>query len=119
MIFICDDEAEIMRYLDKLLRRNGYGVETFARGSDLLMRLEEMVADSCDAILLDVRMPDMDGFKILKHLRKEYPNVPVILMTGNGTIDDAVQAVELGAFDYLTKPFPRDKILNVIGRAVT
>jgi len=114
-VFICDDEAEILRYLDKLLRKNCYYVETFLRGSDLLKRLESLLSVSCDAILLDVRMPDMDGLQILKHLRKEFPSVPVILMTGHGTIDDAVQAIKLGAYDYLTKPFPKEKILEVLG----
>lgn len=115
-VFICDDEAGILRYLDKLLRKNGYDVETFLRGGDLLEAMSEV---RCDVILLDVRMPDLDGLQILMQLCKEYPNVPVLLMTGHGTMNDAVQAIKLGAFDYLTKPFPLDKILEVIGRAVS
>lgn len=113
-IFICDDEAEILRYLDKLMRRSGYNVETFLRGQDLLKRLEEFITVKCDAILLDVRMPDMDGYKILKQLCKEYPTVPVILMSAHGTVDDAVQAIKLGANGYITKPFSLDKILHLI-----
>lgn len=115
-VFICDDEAGILRCLDKLLRKNGYAVETFLQGGDLLEAMSEF---SCDVILLDVRMPDLDGLQILTQLCREYPKVPVLLMTGHGTMNDAVQAIKLGAFDYLTKPFALDKILEVIGRAVS
>ncbi len=118
-VFICDDEVEILRYLEKLLRRNGYTVETFRHGHDLLKRVAVSGILDCDALLMDVRMPNMDGLQILKQLSREYPKVPVLLMTGHGTMNDAVQAIKLGAFDYLTKPFPLHKILEVIGRAVS
>jgi len=115
-VFVCDDEADILRYLDKLLRANGYQVETFLRGSELLERVKSLEAAECDVILQDVRMPDMDGLQVLKQLRRKRMEVPVVIMTAHGTIDDAVQAIKLGAYDYITKPFPKEKLLTVLER---
>ncbi|MDD2852975.1 MAG: sigma-54 dependent transcriptional regulator [Desulfuromonadaceae bacterium] len=115
-IFICDDEAEILRYLDKLLRATGYAVETFPRGADLLMRLENTVAMPCDVILQDVRMPDLDGLQMLDQLCKRWPDIPVVMMTAHGTIDDAINAIKQGAYDYITKPFPKEKLLSMLER---
>jgi two-component system response regulator HydG len=115
-IFICDDEAEILRYLDKLLRVSGYMVETFSRGADLLARLESAGAAPCDVILQDVRMPDLDGLQMLAQLCKRWPDIPVVIMTAHGTIDDAINAIKLGAYDYITKPFPKEKLLGMLER---
>jgi DNA-binding NtrC family response regulator len=115
-IFVCDDEPEILRYLDKLLQTSGYRVETFTRGTDLLLRLAEE-AVPCDAILQDVRMPDdMDGLQILDNLCKIWPNIPVVIMTAHGTIDDAINAIKQGAYDYITKPFPKEKLFGMLER---
>lgn len=115
-IFICDDEPEILRYLDKLLQASGYRVETFSRGTDLLMRLESAAILPCDVILQDVRMPDLDGLQMLDQLRKRWPEMPVVIMTAHGTIDDAINAIKLGAYDYITKPFPKEKLLGMLER---
>ncbi len=115
-IFICDDETEILRYLDKLLQASGYTVETFQRGTDLLTRLDGVTAMPCDVILQDVRMPDLDGLQMLDQLCKRWPDLPVVIMTAHGTIDDAINAIRLGAYDYITKPFPKEKLLGVLER---
>lgn len=115
-IFICDDETEILRYLDKLLQSSGYQVETFSRGTDLLMRLKNAATLPCDAILQDVRMPDLDGLQMLDQLNKSWPDLPVVIMTAHGTIDDAISAIKQGAYDYITKPFPKEKLLGVLKR---
>ncbi|MBC7964250.1 MAG: sigma-54-dependent Fis family transcriptional regulator [Steroidobacteraceae bacterium] len=117
-IFICDDEAEILRYLDKLLQASGYLVETFSRGADLLKRLNSGGPVICDIVLQDVRMPDVDGLLVLKQLHNRKPDLPVIIMTGHGTINDAVQAIREGAYDYITKPFPKEKLLGVLERVL-
>ncbi|HCE68375.1 MAG: sigma-54-dependent Fis family transcriptional regulator [Geobacteraceae bacterium GWC2_55_20] len=117
-IFICDDEAEILRYLDKLLQASGYGVETFNRGADLLKRLDTADPAPCDIVLQDVRMPDVDGLLVLRQLHTRKPDLPVIIMTGHGTINDAVQAIKEGAYDYITKPFPKEKLLGVLERVL-
>jgi DNA-binding NtrC family response regulator len=114
-ILICDDEEEILRYLRKLLSSQGYAVETFTSGTSLLSRLEALPASSADLLLQDVRMPDLDGTQVLARVRVLCPALPVVMMTAYGTIDTAVEAIKAGAYDYVTKPFPREKILGVIG----
>ncbi|HIJ94522.1 MAG TPA: sigma-54-dependent Fis family transcriptional regulator [Desulfuromonadales bacterium] len=115
-IFICDDEDDILRYLDKLLRVSGYAVETFSRGTELLMKLESAGRAPCDLILQDVRMPDIDGLQMLDQLCKRWPDIPVVIMTAHGTIDDAISAIKQGAYDYITKPFPKEKLLGMLER---
>ena len=111
-IFICDDEEGILKYLKKRLA--GHQVETFSRGIDLLTRLHAADAPAVDLLLQDVRMPDMDGLQVLKQLKKSHPDLPVIMMTAFGTVDDAVQAIKQGAYDYLIKPFPKEKVLGLV-----
>ena len=113
-ILICDDEEEILRYLCKLLAGRGYAVETFTRGAHLLQRVRTGENGEADLLLQDVRMPEMDGIAVLKEVRQLRPELPVIIMTAFGAIDDAVGAIRLGAYDYLTKPFPKEKILGVL-----
>jgi DNA-binding NtrC family response regulator len=115
-IFICDDEEGIRSYLRKMLMADGFEVELFADGTALLSRMTALPAP--DLVLSDVRMPDMDGVTLLRHLKELKPSLPVVIMTAFGTIDAAVEAIKLGAYDYVTKPFPREKILGVIGRAL-
>jgi two-component system response regulator HydG len=115
IILICDDEEEILRYLRKLLTSQGYAVETFTSGTSLLERLADCTANPADLLLQDVRMPDLDGTQVLARVRQLCPALPVVMMTAYGTIDTAVDAIKAGAYDYVTKPFPREKILGVIG----
>ncbi len=115
-IFICDDEAEILRYLDKLLRVSGYQVETFLRGNDLMARLEGAESIPCDLLLQDVRMPDINGMQIVEQIYKRWPDLTTVIMTAHGTIDDAVTAIKNGAYDYITKPFPKEKLLGMLER---
>jgi two-component system response regulator HydG len=115
-ILICDDEAEILRYLKKLLEGQGFGVETFVSGTALLERLKE--AGSADLLLQDVRMPDLDGIQVFRQVKAVRPDLPVIIMTAYGSIDAAVEAIRLGAYDYITKPFPKEKILGVMEKVL-
>jgi len=117
-IFICDDEAEILRYLDKLLRVNGYQVETFLRGGELLKRLDHAETLPCDLVLLDVRMPDINGLEVQERIYKQWPELPTVIMTAHGAIDDAVVAIKHGAYDYITKPFPKEKLLGTLERLI-
>ncbi|HEY6838191.1 MAG TPA: sigma-54 dependent transcriptional regulator [Geobacteraceae bacterium] len=117
-IYICDDEEGMRRYLRKILSSHGFSVETFAGGADLLQRLESGDNGGPDLLLQDIRMPEPDGIEVLKRVRKLRPPLPVVIMTGYGTIDSAVEAIKLGAYDYLTKPFPKEKILGVLEKAL-
>ncbi len=111
-ICICDDEEGILKYLKKVLK--GHRVETFSRGADLLARLGAAGGDEIDLLLQDLRMPDLDGLEIMKGVSRLRPELPVIIMTAFATVDDAVVAIKLGAYDYLTKPFPNEKLLSMV-----
>jgi len=117
-ILICDDEQGILNYLKKLLQSQGYAVETFCSGHDLLRRLESGEPSDADLLLQDVRMPDIDGISVLRKVKKLRPELPVVIMTAFGTIDAAVETIKLGAYDYVTKPFPKEKILSVMRNAL-
>lgn len=111
-ILICDDEAEILRYLKKILEGEGYHVETFSSGIDLIARLEG--SGIADLLLQDIRLPDMDGLTIFNQAKRIRPDLPVVMMTAFGSIDTAVDAIKLGAYDYITKPFPKEKLLGIL-----
>lgn len=117
-ILICDDEEGILRYLSKLLKSQGYVVETFSSGNALLARLQAPAAEPADLLLQDVRLPDSNGIEILKQTQKLCPTMPVVVMTAHGTVDDAVHAIRLGAYDYVMKPFPKEKILVLLSKAL-
>ncbi len=112
-ILICDDEEGMRRYLRKMLGGWGYETEAFASPLNLLRVLEESEGGG-DLLLLDVRMPEMDGIEVLRRVRELQPELPVIIMTGHGTIDSAVEAMKLGAYDYLSKPFPQEKLAILV-----
>jgi DNA-binding NtrC family response regulator len=117
-ILICDDEEGMRRYLKKMLQSHGLSVETFADGASLLRRLEAEENGGPDLLLQDIRMPDLDGIEVLRRVGRLRPALPVVVMTAYGTIDSAVEAIKLGAYDYVTKPFPKEKILGVLEKAL-
>lgn len=117
-ILICDDEDGILRYLSKLLKSHGYAVETCSSGSALQLRLARLQEEPVDLLLQDVRLPDVSGVELLKLARKKSPELPVVMMTAHGSVDDAVHAIRLGAYDYVLKPFPKEKILGVLAKAL-
>lgn len=112
-IVICDDEEGMLRYLSKMLKNWGYLAEQFADPLLLLKNLDTQELEA-DLLLLDVKMPQMNGIEVLKRLRARKLHLPVIIMTGHGTIESAVEAMKIGAYDYLTKPFPKEKLAAVV-----
>jgi len=116
-IFICDDEEGMRRYLGKMLGGWGYQVEPFADPRQLVHLLQQPET-LCDLLLLDVKMPEMDGIEVLAALRDSRPDLPVIMMTGHGTIESAVEAMKRGAYDYLAKPFPQEKLHALLVHAL-
>ena len=112
-ILICDDEEGMRLYLGKILRNWNYRVESFAEPELLLRRAAE--PDACgDLLLLDIKMAQLDGIEALRRIKQLRPDLAVIMMTGHGTIESAVEAMKLGAYDYLTKPFPQEKLLAMV-----
>lgn len=113
-IFIVDDDDAIRRSVSFLLRTSGYKVETFSGGMEFLK-----VAASLDpgCVLLDVRMPDIDGLAVQRRLHEAGIMLPVIIMTGHGDIDMAVMAMRGGAIDFIEKPFEKATLLSSLDRA--
>ncbi len=114
-ILVIDDDKAMRDACYQILSRQGYQVELAASASQGLTRLEQA---SFDAILLDLVMPDMDGLEALKKIKALDPVVEIIIITGYGTIQSAVESIKAGAFHFLSKPFVPDDLRNLVGRAL-
>ncbi|SPD75710.1 Transcriptional regulatory protein ZraR [uncultured Desulfobacterium sp.] len=115
-VLIVDDEAVVRNGISRALQKRGMSTGLASNGREALDFLNEQ---SFDLVLLDIRMPDMDGMEVLKRIRMGHPDTEVIMITGYPTIDSAVHCVKLGALDYLVKPFRLDDLeasLNKTGR---
>jgi putative two-component system response regulator len=113
-ILIIDDEL-MPRYSIQQVLKGRYTVFTATGGKE---GLDLMAQNSMDLVVLDLRMPDMDGITVLREIKKRYPDTQVILLTAYASLDSARSALRLGAFDYLTKPFDKDDVINVIERGL-
>ena len=114
-ILVIDDDKAMRDACFQILSRQGYQVELAASARQGLTLLERM---SFDAILLDLVMPDMDGLEALKKIKALDPDVEVIIITGYGTIQSAVESIKAGAFHFLSKPFVPDDLRNLVNRAL-
>ena len=114
-VWVVDDDNSIRWVLEKALQADGFDVESFASADLILQRLEY---DQPEAIISDIRMPNMDGMELLSEIQREYPDLPVIIMTAHSDLDSAVNAFQQGAFEYLPKPFDIDDAVNLAKRAV-
>ena len=106
-ILVVDDEPKIGEYLSKALRIKNYNVRATSHGNEVLDLLRN---ENIDLVITDLRMPEINGLDLLKMIKKESPPVGVIVMSGYGTIEDAVESIKIGAFDFITKPFTIKKI---------
>jgi DNA-binding NtrC family response regulator len=107
-VMLVDDEVEFLNTLTKRLRKRGVDIKGVESGERALEALKE---GQYDVIILDVRMPGMDGIEVLKKIKDGYPLTEVIMLTGHANVEVAVQGMELGAFDYLMKPMDIDELL--------
>lgn len=114
-VLVADDEANIRRVLEAILRREGYDVVTAGTGLEALERMNRGI----NTVITDLKMPGLDGMGLLKRLSNEYPDVPVIMITAHGSVENAVEAVKLGAFDYLEKPFEQEQIRQLVAKAIS
>ena len=116
-VLLVDDEREFAAVLTQRLTRRNYSVAAANNGKDALAQLE---ADKdIDVVILDVKMPGMDGIETLKLIRKKWPLVEVIMLTGHSAIDSAIHAVKLGAHDYLSKPIKIEQLVLKIEKAAS
>ena len=114
-ILVVDDDADMRAWLKEDLDREGFLVETAAGGR---LGVERVREGGIDLVVSDVRMPDLDGLDMLREIREVEPSPFVIIVTGFGSIDTAIRAVKLGAYDYITKPFKIDQLLLSIDKAL-
>ena len=114
-ILITDDEQQIRRILSVMLKEHGHEVAEAESGERAVKVNAEFRPDLA---LLDINMPGMDGLATLRALLEQNPKLDCIMMTAYGTIRSAVEAMRIGAFDYLTKPFDNDELLLIINRAL-
>jgi DNA-binding NtrC family response regulator len=121
-ILIADDESSLRKVLSASLRKEGYDVVAAQNGNEALELLDASSApetgEPFQLLISDVRMPGLDGMALLDKVRERYDDLPVVLLTAHGTVDMAVQALKQGAFDFVTKPYDRDELLGVIGKAL-
>ncbi|HVZ85877.1 MAG TPA: sigma-54 dependent transcriptional regulator [Polyangia bacterium] len=115
-VLVADDELNMRRVLEAILRREGYDVVTAANGLEALGGME--TKGGVQTVITDLKMPGLDGMGLLKRLSSDYPDVPVVMITAHGSVESAVEAVKLGAFDYLEKPFEQEQIRQVVAKAI-
>lgn len=113
-MMIVDDEKDFVEMLSLRLTETGQNVITAYSGMECLEKLEKA---NIDVVILDVKMPGMDGIETLQEIKKRYPLVEVIMLTGHGTIETAVEGMKLGAYDFLVKPADFDELTDKLGKA--
>jgi len=113
-VLVVDDEKNMRHMLQVMLNKAGYDAETVADGVEGLDLMEK---NDFAFILCDLRMPNMDGMTFLKKSREKYPEQTVIMMSAYGTIDTALEAMKIGAYDYISKPFKQDEVLLTLKKA--
>src|SRR3990167_207904 len=114
-ILIIDDEKEICESVKMILDYEGYQTDYSLLPSEGLTKID---SQSYSTLLLDIQMPEMNGFEVLKRVREKHFNLPVIIITAHGSIENAIKATKLGAFDFIEKPIDRDKLLISVRNAV-
>ena len=102
------------RVLEAILRREGYDVVTAANGLDAVSEMNRDI----QTVITDLKMPGLDGMGLLRKLQQDFPEVPVVMITAHGSVESAVEAVKLGAFDYLEKPFEQEQIRQIVAKAM-
>lgn len=113
-VLLVDDEEEFVAFLERRLKNRGLDTWTAANGLDGLKLLDE---HRIDVVILDVKMPGLGGMEILRNIKHRHPLVEVIMLTGHGLVESAVEGLKLGAFDYVTKPCDISVLISKINDA--
>ncbi len=113
-MLLVDDEVEFLEPMAERLRRRRITCSTAQSGTEAL---EALAREPFDCAVVDVKMPGMNGLDLLRRVRREFPAVAVILLTGHASVELGVQGLELGAFDYLMKPVDLDELLDTVRRS--
>ena len=113
-VLLVDDEEQFLDLLSQRLEARGFKVDSVAGGEEAL---EKVQSDDFDAIVLDLAMPGIDGIETLKRIKESKPELQIIMLTGHATIKSGIEAMKLGAEDYLEKPVDLNELLQKIGTA--
>jgi DNA-binding NtrC family response regulator len=114
-IMIVDDEPVVRQAFTRILSCEQCTVESAANGRDALRSLQRQ---RCDLVLLDLRMPGIDGLTVLREIKRNWPEVEVVVITGHAALETAKESVALGAFDYLAKPVGPDEVIRITNSAL-
>jgi nitrogen regulation protein NR(I) len=114
-ILVVDDEAQVLAAFEEILTAAGHEVVAARRAEAAMLRLE---AEPFDAAIMDIRMPGLNGLDALRRIKHQQPKLPVIIMTGHGSMETAVEATKLGAFDYQLKPFEPAEMMRTVEKAL-
>jgi DNA-binding NtrC family response regulator len=113
-ILVVDDEEDFLETLVNRLNRRGMSAQGALSGREALKMMEEK---EFDVVVLDVRMPGMDGLEVLREVKNRWPFVEVILLTGHGSVESGIEGMRLGAFDYVMKPADLEVLIEKIQQA--
>ncbi len=114
-VLIVDDERVLRESLSEWLREEGYDVST---AENAMAALRIIAGRSPQVAVVDIKMPGMDGVTLLKKIKESAPDLPVVMITAYGTIENAVQTMKEGAYDFITKPFPPEKLSNLLKHVI-
>jgi two-component system, sensor histidine kinase and response regulator len=114
-IFVIDDDEIIRLSCEQILQKSGYNVETFGNGHEGIERLKQVRPP---LLVVDIKMPELNGFEVIKIVRKIDPDLVIVVITGYATIETAVDAMKIGAYDFLPKPFTPSELRMIIERGV-
>jgi FixJ family two-component response regulator len=115
-VFVVDDDPSVRKSLARLLTSTGHRVDTFPSAGEFLRRKGQPPGAAC--VILDLSMPEVDGLELQAQLREISPTLPVVFASGHGEVPDSVQAMKLGAVDFLTKPIDETQLLSAVARAL-
>ena len=114
-ILVVDDEEGVRNLLQRILKEAGYEVLTAVNGPEALLKISQV---DFSIVLLDIKMPGMSGMEVLQQLTTDHPDICVVMVTALGDAQTAVEAMKVGAYDYITKPFNRDDLMMKVRKAI-
>jgi DNA-binding NtrC family response regulator len=114
-VLLVDDEVGFVETITKRLTKRELKIASAFSGEEALKYFEK--DDSIEVVILDVKMPGMDGIETLKHIKAKYPLTEVIMLTGHATVENGIEGMKMGAFDYLMKPCDMEQLVSKVGEA--